>query len=61
MFQVGDYVWLSSEHLRLLPSLSRKLTAKFVGPFRISQVINLVAVRLEVPDDWRIHNVFHVS
>ena len=30
---VGGYAWLSTEHLKLAPGLSRKLAAKFVGPF----------------------------
>ena len=33
---VGDYVWLSSEHLALPSLLSRKLAAKFVGPYAIT-------------------------
>ena len=41
---------------------SRKLTEKYTGPFRISQVISPVAYRLELPPALsRIHNVFHIS
>lgn len=59
-FSVDDLVWLSSKHIKLkIPS--RKLGPKKCGPFRISQVINNVAYRLDLPPEWRIYNVFHIS
>ena len=60
-YAVGDYVWLSSEHLALPRQLSRKLAAKFVGPYAITQVVNPVAYCLAVPSTWHIHDVFHSS
>ena len=58
---VGSYVWLSTSHLKLPVSLSRKLAQKFVGPFRVVAAIGPVAFRLELPAEWRIHDVFHSS
>ena len=33
----------------------------FYGPFRITQVINTNAYRLDIPLHWKIHNSFHIS
>ena len=38
---VGGYAWLSMEHLKLAPGLSRKLAAKFFGPFRSLMLLAL--------------------
>ena len=40
---------------------SKKLNYKRTGPFKVSQVINDNAYRLDLPAMMRIHNVFHVS
>ena len=32
---VGSKAWLSTEHLILAPGLTRKLTAKWAGPFPV--------------------------
>ena len=32
---VGSSAWLSMENLSLQPGLTRKLAAKFVGPFKV--------------------------
>ena len=40
---------------------SRKLDAKLHGPFKVSKVLSLTAIKLELPSRWRIHNAFHVS
>ena len=46
---VGGYAWLSTEHLKLALDLSRKLAAKFVGPFRVSDAVGAESFRLELP------------
>src|SRR6266478_3976142 len=59
-FHLREQVWLDASHLKL-PHQKAKLTPKCLGPFKIIQEISPVAYRLELPPNWRIHNVFHTS
>ena len=58
---VGCKAWLSTEHLRLPPSLMCKLAPKFIGPFVVLAMVTPVSFRLSLPVGWKIHDVFHVS
>ena len=40
---------------------SKKLDAKFHGPFKVLTSVGKSAYRLELPPTWQIHNVFHES
>ncbi|KAF8660467.1 hypothetical protein AX16_001621 [Volvariella volvacea WC 439] len=40
-------------------SPSRK--EKREGPFTITKVLGPITFRLELPEQWKIHNVFHAS
>ena len=65
-YQVGDEVLqLSTKDLTLVqdPGSRRaaKLTARFVGPFRITKVVNDNAYELELPPQLRIHPVQNIS
>lgn len=62
-FKVSDKVLLSSKHLQLLGDAkrSRKLTARFIGPYPITRVINDNAYELELPPSLRIHPVVNIS
>ena len=59
-FQVGDMVWLLRRNITTTRPCS-KLDYTKLGPFRISERINPVAYRLDLPPHYHIHNVFHVS
>ncbi|CAJ0968535.1 unnamed protein product [Ranitomeya imitator] len=56
----GDLVWLSSRHVPMKVS-SPKFKPRFIGPYRISEIINPVSFRLALPASFAIHNVFHRS
>ncbi|KAK3568543.1 hypothetical protein QTP86_008760 [Hemibagrus guttatus] len=59
-YQVGQKVWLSTRNLRLkLPC--RKLSPRFIGPFKIIPHGNPVTYRLRLPVTYRICPMFHVS
>ena len=59
-FKVGDKVWLESRYLKLQYE-SRKIAPKREGPFKITEVLNPLNYRLELPKSWRIHPVVHVT
>jgi hypothetical protein len=59
-FLEGDMVLLSTVNLNK-HNQCRKLYPKFIGPFKITSVVNEVAYRLDLPETLPVHNVFHVS
>ena len=59
-WKVGDKVWLEATNLHLnYPS--RKLAPKWLGPFKISQVLSSLTYHLQLPPTWKIHNIFHTT
>jgi hypothetical protein len=64
-YSVGDEVLLSTRDLQLAADAgakrAAKLTARFVGPFAVTRVINDNAYELELPPQLRIHPVQNVS
>lgn len=59
-YRAGQRVWLSSRDLPLQVE-SRKRSPRFVGPFEVERMVNLVAVRLKLPVSIKVHPMFHVS
>jgi len=59
-YQVGDLVMLNGRNIKTRRP-SKKLDHKNYGPFQIEKTISRLAVRLTLPQKWKIHNVFHVS
>ena len=59
-FNEGDLVMLSAKNLKQKRP-SKKLSHKFLGPFRILEAVGKQAYRLALPTTYRIHPVFHVS
>jgi hypothetical protein len=63
VFQVGDWVYLRLQPFkqRSMHQKMGKLAPKFYGPYQVLQRIGVVAYKLDLPTDARIHPVFHVS
>jgi hypothetical protein len=59
-YQPGDRVYLEGTNIRTKQP-SRKFAPKRYGPFEIVEAIGRLNYRLRLPDNWKIHDVFHVS
>ena len=57
-FKEGDRVWLEAKNLRMMHQ-TKKLTPKREGPFSIEKVLSPLSYRLKLPEQWKIHPVFH--
>ncbi len=55
----GDKVCLNSKYIKT--KRNRKLEAKFFGHFRVLHPVGKQAYKIELPREWRIHDLFHVS
>jgi len=62
-YKVGDLVMLSTKDLKyqMVGRRTEKLTERFVGPYRVKEIISLNAVKLELPSTVKIHPVVNVS
>ncbi len=60
--EVGYAVWLSTRNLALPQGFSRKLAARWIGPYKVLQAVGPVAYKLELPAELSgLHPVFHIS
>ena len=59
-YQAGDQVWLEGRNLRI-DWPSAKLTPKRHGPFKVKKVLSPITYQLELPPQWKIHDVFHAD
>jgi hypothetical protein len=61
-FEVGDYVNLRLHKGYKIPSVTNvKLSQQYVGSFRVIERIGRLAYRLELPANWKVHNVFSIG
>jgi len=59
-FAIGDKVWLESYNLST-DAPSKKLAAKRLGPYTVLEIVGPASYRLDIPPQWKVHNVFHVG
>jgi hypothetical protein len=57
---VNQLVLLNTKNLKLRTP-KKKLSHKYIGPFKIIDVHGSNAYRLELPSGWRVHPVFNVE
>jgi len=62
-YKVGDLVMLSTKDLKyqMVGRRTEKLTERFVGSYKVREIISLNAVKLELPSTVKIHPVVNVS
>ena len=58
-FKKGDCIWLDTRNLKT--NHHKKITPKQEGPFEIMDVMGPVTYQINLPESWKIHNVFHAS
>lgn len=57
---IGSKVYISAKNIRTTRP-AKKFAAKWHGPFRVIRKIGLDNYQIELPSEWKIHNVFHSS
>ncbi|XP_070024878.1 uncharacterized protein [Nicotiana sylvestris] len=63
-FQVGDMVYLKLQPYRQTSFALRKnlkLSSKYYGPYKVLARVGMVAYKLDLPPESKVHHVFHVS
>jgi len=62
-YKVGDLVMLSTKDLKyqMVGRRTEKLIERFVGPYKIKEIVSSNAVKLELPSTVRIYLVVNVS
>ena len=60
-FDIGSKVLLSTQNLKHLAGDAKKLWPKYIGPFEILERVGQQSYRLNLPEEYKIHDVFHVS
>jgi hypothetical protein len=61
MYNTGDKVMLNTKNFKFKCTGVRKLMPRWCGPFTIVEAVGLVAYRLDLPANLKMHNVFHIS
>lgn len=62
--EVGDMVYLKMQPYKmksLAKRINQKLSPRYYGPYEVEEKIGAVVYRLKLPEDSKVHPVFHVS
>ena len=59
IFDVSDFVFLSSKGLHIHPQKRKHLRHQRLGPFQVIEKVGLKSYRLKLPLESRLHPVFH--
>ena len=59
-YRESDLVWLDTQNL-FTKRPCRKLENRRAGPYPVKKVISTYAVELVLPEDIRVHPIFHVN
>jgi len=62
-YKVGNLVMLSTKDLKyqMVRRRTEKLTERFVGLYKIKEIVSSNAIKLELPSTVRIHSVVNIS
>jgi hypothetical protein len=60
-FEKGDEMWLNIKNFQLPKGLSHKFLGPYVGPFKMLEKKFFDTYKLELPNFFKVHPVFHVS
>ena len=62
-FQVGDQVLVRmlGRNVKAIRQVHKGLTRRYEGPYEVVKKVGTRSYRLNLPDDFKIHPVFHVS
>jgi len=62
-YKVGDLVMLSTKDLKyqMVGRRTEKLTKRFVGPYKVKEIVSSNMVKLELPSTVKIHLVVNIS
>ena len=60
VYRKGDQVWLDGRNIKTYQPTA-KLAPKRHGPFPIQRVLSPIDYQLTLPEQWKIHDVFHVD
>jgi len=62
-YKVGDLVMLSTKDLKyqMVGRRTDKLTERYIGPYKIEEIVLLNTVKLELPSTVKIYPVVNIS